>query len=131
MRKAVWAIVLLLAPLASGMGFEQQDDLELNGHEVLLVLQDGVWTSERWAMVEEAGVQPLRSVRSDALLVWMEANTDPATLGPDILLDGLNPLKCASVLKRPPVRESTVSCWNLDFQMRSLTVSRQTWFNGG
>ena len=71
MRKAVWAIVLLLAPLASGMGFEQQDDLELNGHEVLLVLQDGFWTSERWAMVEEAGVQPLRSVRSDALLVWM------------------------------------------------------------
>ena len=91
MRKAVWAIVLLLAPLASGMGFEQQDDLELNGHEVLLVLQDGVWTSERWAMVEEAGVQPLRSVRSDALLVWMEANTDPATLGPDILLERPEP----------------------------------------
>ena len=98
MRKAVWAIVLLLAPLASGMGLEQQDDLELNGHEVLLVLQDGVWTSERWAMVEEAGVQPLRSVRSDALLVWMEANTDPATLGPDILLERPEPAQMLSLI---------------------------------
>ena len=57
------------------------------GREALLVLDDGVWTSERWSMLEEQGVQPLRSVRSDALLVWMNAADNAQRWGPGISVE--------------------------------------------
>ena len=87
MRGAIWAMVLLLAPLASGLGLHPLPDDAAGGREALLVLDDGVWTSERWSMLEEQGVQPLRSVRSDALLVWMNAADNAQRWGPGISVE--------------------------------------------
>ena len=65
-------VVLLLVPLASGLNteFPVSPPVAETG-ERLLVLDEGVWTSDRWAILEEQGIQPLRTVRHDALLVWM------------------------------------------------------------
>ena len=72
MRGAVCMVLLLLVPLASGLNTEFPVDPPVTETgERLLVLDEGVWTSERWAMLEEQGIQPLRTVRHDALLVWM------------------------------------------------------------
>ena len=87
MRGAIWAMVLLLAPLASGLGLHPLPDDAAGGREALLVLEDGVWTSQRWSMLEEQGVQPLRSVRSDALLVWMNAADNAQRWGPGISVE--------------------------------------------
>ena len=68
-------VFLLLIPLASGLHTPLHPVDELNsvgGQERLLVLEDGVWTSEHWSKLLVDGVQPLRSVRPDALLVWDE-----------------------------------------------------------
>src|SRR6056300_241763 len=78
MRAGAWLVMLLLAPLASGWSFEQSEPMDVeNFHagEHLLVLQDGVWTTEAWKALLSQGVQPLRSVRSDALLVWSDERT--------------------------------------------------------
>ncbi len=72
MRGAVWMVVLLLAPLVSGLApGPPVESQSLAKGEHVLVLDDGVWTSERWAMLENQGVQPLRTLRPDTLLVWM------------------------------------------------------------
>ena len=72
MRGAVCMVLLLLVPLASGLNTEFPVDPPVaETGERLLVLDEGVWTSDRWAMLEEQGIQPLRTVRHDALLVWM------------------------------------------------------------
>ena len=72
MRGAVCMVLLLLVPLASGLNteFPVSPPVAETG-ERLLILDEGVWTSDRWAMLEEQGIQPLRTVRHDALLVWM------------------------------------------------------------
>ncbi len=78
MRAGAWLVMLLLAPLASGWSFEQsepRDGENFHAGEHLLVLQDGVWTTEAWKALLSQGVQPLRSVRSDALLVWSDERT--------------------------------------------------------
>ena len=72
MRGAVCMVLLLLVPLASGLNTEFPVDPPVaETGERLLVLDEGVWTSDRGAMLEEQGIQPLRTVRHDALLVWM------------------------------------------------------------
>ena len=66
-------VVLLLAPLASGLTPELPDETYSPAKgEHVLVLNEGVWTSQRWSMLEDQGVQPLRNIHSDALLVWAD-----------------------------------------------------------
>lgn len=66
-------MLLLLAPLATGFVSPPTQIIEQSSfeeEEVLLVLREGVWTSAHWKTLVDSGVQPLRSVRPDALLVW-------------------------------------------------------------
>ena len=77
MRGAVWAVLLLLLPVTSGLTITPPTDSQVPiNSEHLLVLKEGVWTSPKWKMLEENGIQPLRSIRSDALLVWAEEERD-------------------------------------------------------
>jgi len=68
-------VLLLLLPLASG--WQMPADPKAipistpNGEERLLVLEEGVWTSADWQELLDQGVQPLRSVSPQRLLVWM------------------------------------------------------------
>jgi len=67
-------VLLLLLPLASGWQTSAApkpiQELPPFGEERLLVLEEGVWTSQDWQELLEEGVQPLRSVSPHALLVW-------------------------------------------------------------
>ena len=101
MRGAVWMVVLLLAPLASALAPELPGEIPSPAKgERVLVLDEGVWTSQRWAMLESQDVQPLRTLRPDALLVWMI--DEPLSLDTDFtvkpsdnaaLRDGLDALE--------------------------------------
>ena len=65
MRGAVCMVLLLLAPLASGLNTEFPVDPPVaETGERLLVLDEGVGPLERWAMLEEQGIQPLRTVHT-------------------------------------------------------------------
>jgi hypothetical protein len=78
--RAEWMVLLLLLPLASGLqtpGTPHAPPLPVvSGHERLLVLDEGVWTSADWQNLLKKGVQPLRSVSPEALLVWQEGQVD-------------------------------------------------------
>ena len=77
MRGAVWAVLLLLLPVTSGLTITPptENHLPRNG-EHLLVLEEGVWTSAKWKVLEDVGIHPLRSINADALLVWTEDDRD-------------------------------------------------------
>ena len=98
MRGALF-VLLLLAPLATGFVAPPAEVVESKSHEeeVLLVLLEGVWTGEQWNDLVESGVQPLRSVRPDALLVWANPDRD---WGPSLTVEAfddaqyLKPLTC-------------------------------------
>lgn len=77
MRGAVWAVLLLLLPVTSGLTLTPptENHLPRNG-EHLLVLEEGVWTSAKWKALEDAGIRPLRSIHAEALLVWTEDDRD-------------------------------------------------------
>ena len=70
MRSAVWVVLLMLVPLASGTTLLWPDEVEPVGGEHLLVLEEGVWTSQQWTTLTEQGIQPLRTVDPQTLLVW-------------------------------------------------------------
>ena len=107
MRGALF-VLLLLAPLATGFVTPPAEVVESKSHEeeVLLVLLEGVWTGEQWNDLVESGVQPLRSVRPDALLVWANPDRD---WGPSLTVEAfddaqylkpLTPLNASSSLVR-------------------------------
>ncbi len=67
--------MLMLVPLVSGWIPPHDAPLDPDGSSVgefLFVLDEGVWTSELWASLVEQGMQPLRSVQPNALLVWVD-----------------------------------------------------------
>ena len=123
-------MLLLLAPLATGFVTPPAEVVESKSHEeeVLLVLLEGVWTGEQWNDLVESGVQPLRSVRPDALLVWANPDRD---WGPSLTVEAfddaqylkpLKPLNASSSLVRLVLEprlpdegvdrlRSTVSSW--------------------
>ena len=77
MRAAICLVMLMLVPLASGWipdegAVPTQAD---SGAEFLLVLDEGVWTSNAWSLLVEQGIQPLRSVQPNVLLVWMDGES--------------------------------------------------------
>ena len=63
-------VLLMLVPLASGTTLLWPDEVEPIDGERLLVLKEGVWTSQQWASLAEQGIQPLRTVDPQTLLVW-------------------------------------------------------------
>ena len=67
-------VLVLLLPLASGWQTPSlPPEAQVNAHqgeERLLILDEGVWTSEHWQALLSHGIQPLRSVTPEALLVW-------------------------------------------------------------
>ena len=73
MRAVLCVMLLLLAPLASGWtSISTEDDQAPRAKEHLLVLAEGVWDAQGWDTLIQSGIQPLRSVRADALLVWAD-----------------------------------------------------------
>ena len=73
MRPAVICMLLLIAPMASGISLPSPvADFGINGpgKEVELVLTEGVWTQDLWFEVQDLGLDPLRIINQDTLLVW-------------------------------------------------------------
>ena len=71
MRTAWWLVLLFVLPLASG--FNQPAHMvepAVDGREELLRLNEGVWTSQAWAEIEQYGLVPLRVVSPETLLIW-------------------------------------------------------------
>ena len=101
MRKSVWMVLLLLLPTVSGLNPPPiAENFSEQKGEHLLVLNEGVWTSEAWSMLEREGVQPLRSVRADALLVW--ADVDRRVWPVDgVRVEPLQPAEIRAALEMP------------------------------
>ena len=70
--------MLMLVPLTSGWipGEKTVPTQADSGAEFLLILDEGVWTSDAWSLLVEQGIQPLRSVQPNVLLVWMDGRVD-------------------------------------------------------
>ncbi len=151
-----WVLLMLfLTPLASGL----QTPTEWNGlptnqpdeQEVLLVLDQAVWTSEHWALLVQHNVQPLRSIEPNALLVWSrldtswplevraEAYTDATYLSP--LDEAVSEPSLAKVVFEPRLPDLAVESLLLNLQMLggevmqlhagvgSLPASATMWFS--
>ena len=69
MRPAFFVTMLLLLPLAQGLGPSLFPE-EVLGEERVLVLEEGVWTQELWASLSHVGYTPLRMLSSTEVLVW-------------------------------------------------------------
>ena len=77
MRGAIWLVLVLLAPLSSGM-LSPLDIAPDSGAskptELVLIRETGVWTSEDWLGLTSQGIQPLRTLSPTRMLVWSNAN---------------------------------------------------------
>ncbi|MBT3971125.1 MAG: S8 family serine peptidase [Euryarchaeota archaeon] len=79
--KGVAIILLLLlsltTPFASSLSIENQwnesKEEIVDGDEVILI-QNHTWTSQEWIELELMGIQPLRQVNFNSLLVWKPVN---------------------------------------------------------
>ena len=74
MRRAFVMVLLLFFPavnayVAPGMFPEQ----ESTGQEVLLSMNEGVWTYEEWSSLKDKGVVPLRVISPTELIGWASA----------------------------------------------------------
>ena len=73
MRGAIWLVLLLLAPLSSGMLSPLNltpDFITPEESEFVLTRDSGLWSSDDWNTLIEQGIQPLRSLSPTQLLVW-------------------------------------------------------------
>ena len=73
MRGAPWLVLLLLAPLSSGMlsPLNLLPDTEASQATELILTRDaGVWTSDDWNAFLDRGIQPLRTLSPEKILVW-------------------------------------------------------------
>ena len=69
MRPALFVTMLLLLPLAQGLGSPLFPE-EVSGKEHVLVLEEGVWTQDLWTSLTDTGYTPLRMLSSAEVLVW-------------------------------------------------------------
>jgi len=75
MRGLMIAIMMLLLPLASAISNPPDApsfESEAGGLEMVLILNEGVWTQEAWNDLEKQGFLPLRTLSERAVLVWAE-----------------------------------------------------------
>ncbi|MFZ8906592.1 MAG: S8 family serine peptidase [Poseidonia sp.] len=73
MRGAIWLVLFLLAPISSGMlsplNISPDSDAS-KPIELVLSRETGVWTSGDWPVLIEQGIQPLRALSPERMLVW-------------------------------------------------------------
>ena len=92
MRPALFVTMLLLLPLAQGLGTPLVPE-GVSGEEQVLVLEEGVWTQGLWTSLTDVGYAPLRMLSSTEVLVWGSSDASPV-LGthvveaPDALFKG-------------------------------------------
>ena len=72
MRPALFVTMLLLLPLVQGLGPSLLPE-RVSGQEQVLILDEGVWSQELWASLEDVGYTPLRMVHPTQVLVWRSA----------------------------------------------------------
>ena len=71
MRRAFVMVLLLFLPAVNAhVGPELFPEQEGLGHEVLLSIDEGVWTYEEWSGLEAKGVVPLRVISPTELIGW-------------------------------------------------------------
>ena len=100
MRRAFVMVLLLFLPAVNAhVGTELFPEQEGLGHEVLLSIDEGVWTYEEWSGLEAKGVVPLRVISPTELIGWTfdDFNEDGfvSSPSPDAIwksgLDGMEP----------------------------------------
>ena len=69
MRPGLFVTMLLLLPLAQGLGPSLSPE-RLSGEEQVLILDEGVWSQELWTALDDTGYTPLRMVNPTEILVW-------------------------------------------------------------
>ena len=72
---------MLLLPLASAISSPTESIIyepDLEGLEIVLILDEGIWTQEAWSDLENHGLSPLRALSERAVLVWSEGYVFPA-----------------------------------------------------
>ena len=74
MRPALFVTMLLLLPLAQGLG-SSLFPVDISGEERVLILEEGVWTQELWESLGDVGYAPLRMLSSTEVLVWSSSDT--------------------------------------------------------
>ena len=71
MRRAFLMVFLLFLPAVNAhVAPELLPEEEGVGHEVLLSINEGVWTYEEWSGLEAKGVVPLRVISPTELIGW-------------------------------------------------------------
>ena len=69
MRPALFVTMLLLLPLAQGLGPSLIPE-QNSGGERVLILEEGVWTQDMWTSLADVGYTPLRMLSPSEVLVW-------------------------------------------------------------
>ncbi len=69
MRPGLFVTMLLLLPLAQGLGPSLSPE-RLSGEEQVLILDEGVWSQELWTALDDTGYTPLRMVHPTKIFVW-------------------------------------------------------------
>ena len=75
MRGIMIAIMMLLLPLVSAVSNPEipiPTESGAEGLEVVLTIEDGVWTQESWGDLENYGLYPLRALSDSSILAWSE-----------------------------------------------------------
>jgi hypothetical protein len=75
MRGLMIVIMMLLLPFASAISNPSSSalpELDITGLEVVLTLEDEIWTQESWMDLEAHGLVPLRVLSENSVLVWSE-----------------------------------------------------------
>ena len=73
MRGLMIVIMMLLLPLASAISNPPSStlpELDVTGLEVVLTLEDEIWTQESWMELADRGLVPLRILSENSVLVW-------------------------------------------------------------
>ena len=73
MRRALVMVMLLFLPAVSAIitpGFIEEQSQDVRSSELVIELNNGVWTHQRWAELGAAGVTPLRVLSPTQLLAW-------------------------------------------------------------
>ena len=86
MHRGVEMVVLsallfaLFTPLVSSSVINNENTEGLWEGKEIVLFNENTWTSIEWVELEKNGIQPLRQLSFDSLLVWVPNNLDPPSL---------------------------------------------------